>query len=73
MELVKEEEKQETGVLGLRLPVEVIKRHRAIEARAKKLRVKLAATIVKHYPALLDEIENDLNNMNVAKLRKAEE
>jgi len=76
MALVREPEHEETEHLNHRLPVAVVKRYRALVERGKKMRVNIPASYAEHFPRWLDEVEAELNNMNVSRLRtttKAEE
>jgi hypothetical protein len=69
MALVKEPEPQETEHLNHRLPVAVVKRYRALVERGKKMRINIPASYAEHFPKWLDEVEAELNNMNVSRLR----
>ena len=76
MALVKEPEREELEHISHRLPIAVVKRYRALVERGKKMRVNIPASYAEHFPRWLDEVEAELNNMNVSRLRtttKAEE
>jgi hypothetical protein len=69
MALVKEPEREELEHISHRLPVAVVKRYRALVERGKKMRVNIPASYAEHFPLWLDEVEAELNNMNVSRLR----
>ena len=69
MALVREPEREEMEHISHRLPVAVVKRYRALVERGKKMRVNVPASYAEHFPLWLDEVETELNNMNVSRLR----
>ncbi|MBV8053925.1 MAG: hypothetical protein JO071_01650 [Deltaproteobacteria bacterium] len=69
MVLVREPEREEMEHISHRLPVAVVKRYRALVERGKKMRVNVPASYAEHFPLWLDEVETELNNMNVSRLR----
>lgn len=69
MALVREPETQEMEHISHRLPVAVVKRYRTLVERGKKMRVNIPASYAEHFPQWLDEVEAELNNMNVSRLR----